>query len=87
MPFSSTSAPISIARNAAPVSVVKKGFPVPAAKITIRPFSRWRIARRRMCGSATCLISIAESSRVSAPHFSSASWSASALITPPSMPM
>ena len=30
------------------VSVVKNGSPVPPAKITTRPFSRWRIARRRM---------------------------------------
>jgi hypothetical protein len=42
------SAWISSARRAAAVSVVKNGLPVPAAKITIRPFSRWRIARRRM---------------------------------------
>ena len=47
------SAPISSARSAAAVSVVKNGLPVPAAKITTRPFSRWRIARRRMYGSAT----------------------------------
>ena len=43
-----TSARISRARSAAAVSVVKNGLPVPAAKITIRPFSRWRMARRRM---------------------------------------
>ena len=36
------------ARRAAAVSVVKKGLPVPAAKITTRPFSRWRTARRRI---------------------------------------
>ena len=42
------SAPISSARSAAAVSVVKNGLPVPAAKMTIRPFSRCRIARRRM---------------------------------------
>ena len=42
------SAWISSARRAAAVSVEKNGLPVPAAKITIRPFSRWRIARRRM---------------------------------------
>ena len=29
-------------------SVLKYGFPVPAAKMTTRPFSRWRTARRRM---------------------------------------
>lgn len=48
------SAPISAARSAAAVSVVKKGLPVPAPKITTRPCSRWRIARRRMYGSAIC---------------------------------
>ena len=37
-----------MARSAAAVSVVKYGLPVPAAKITTRPFSRWRMARRRM---------------------------------------
>ena len=42
------SAWISSARSAAAVSVVKNGLPVPAAKITTRAFSRWRIARRRM---------------------------------------
>ena len=42
------SAWISSARRAAAVSVVKNGLPVPAAKITTRAFSRWRIARRRM---------------------------------------
>src|SRR3954470_339114 len=42
------SAWISRARRAAAVSVVKNGLPVPAAKMTMRPFSRWRIARRRM---------------------------------------
>ena len=34
--------------SAIDVSEVKNGLPVPAAKITTRPFSRWRIARRRM---------------------------------------
>jgi hypothetical protein len=42
------SAPISHARRAAAVSVVKNGFPVPPAKMTTRPFSMWRMARRRM---------------------------------------
>ena len=42
------SAWISSARRAAAVSVVKNGLPVPAAKMTTRPFSRWRIALRRM---------------------------------------
>jgi hypothetical protein len=46
--LTSTSQAISEARRAAAVSVVKKGLPVPAAKITTRPFSMWRIARRRM---------------------------------------
>jgi hypothetical protein len=46
--LSRASAPISTARRAAVVSVVKKGLPVPAAKITTRPFSRWRIALSRM---------------------------------------
>ena len=35
------------------MSVVKNGLPVPAAKTTMRFFSRWRMARRRMYGSAT----------------------------------
>ena len=82
-----TSAPISTARSAPAVSVVKNGFPVPAAKITMRPFSRCRIARRRMYGSATARISMAESTRVCSPAFSSASWSASALMIVASMPM
>ena len=55
---------ISRARSAAAVSELKNGLPVPAAKITIRPFSRWRIARRRMYGSATSEIVIADSTRV-----------------------
>ena len=54
------SAPISSARSAAAVSVVKNGLPVPAAKITTRPFSRWRMARRRMYGSATSDTAIAD---------------------------
>ena len=48
VPFNNASASISAARNAAAVSVVKNGLPVPAAKMTTRPFSRWRMARRRM---------------------------------------
>src|SRR5436309_3193099 len=40
-----TSASISTARRAAVVSVVKYGLPVPAARITTRPFSRWRTGR------------------------------------------
>ena len=77
----------SAARSAAAVSVVKNGLPVPAAKITIRPFSRWRMARRRMYGSATSEIVIADCTRVATPSFSSASWSASAFSTVASMPM
>ena len=50
------------------------------------PFSRCRIARRRMYGSATSETSSAESTRVSAPGRSSASWSASALRTVASIP-
>ena len=59
-----TSALISIARSAAAVSVLKYGLPVPPPKTTTRPFSRWRMARRRMNGSATARISIAVTTRV-----------------------
>ena len=75
------SAPISSARSAAAVSVVKNGLPVPAAKITMRCFSRCRIARRRMYGSATSGMPSADWMRVSAPRCSSTSWSVSALRT------
>src|SRR2546430_692291 len=68
-----TSAPISTARSAAAVSVVKYGLPVPAARMTTRPFSRWRSARRRMYGSATSFIPIALMTRVWTPARSSAS--------------
>src|ERR671934_80970 len=68
------SAPISSARSAAAVSVVKNGLPVPAAKMTIRSFSRCRIARRRMYGSAISAISIADWARVAAPRRPTASW-------------
>src|SRR5262245_39835144 len=51
--FRITSALISIARSAAAVSVLKYGLPVPAPNTTTRPFSRWRLARRRVNGSAT----------------------------------
>ena len=81
------SAWISSARSAAAVSVVKNGLPVPAAKITTRAFSRWRIARRRMYGSATSEIVIALCTRVCTPRRSSASCSVSALSTVASMPM
>ena len=83
--FMITLARISIARRAAAVSVVKYGLPVPAAKITARPFSRCRIARRRMNGSATARISIADITRVTTPFCSSASCRARALITVASM--
>src|SRR3990167_2022199 len=76
--FMIASAPISTARSAPAVSVVKNGLPVPAAKITTRPFSRCRMARRRMYGSATARISIAESSRVCRSAFSRASRSGGA---------
>jgi hypothetical protein len=78
---------ISIARSAPAVSVEKYGFPVPAAKITTRSFSKCRTARRRINGSETSFISMALSTRVNTPSFSSASCSASALITVASMPM
>src|SRR5437899_637775 len=61
--FRITSALISIARSAAAVSVLKYGLPVPAPNTTTRPFSRWRIARRRMNGSATARISMAVTTR------------------------
>src|SRR6185437_3637111 len=50
LPMRIACAPISSARSAAAVSVVKNGLPVPAAKMTTRFFSRWRIARRRIYG-------------------------------------
>ena len=53
------SAPSSSARSAAAESVLKYGLPVPAAQMTTRPFSRCRMARRRMYGSHTALISMA----------------------------
>ena len=71
----------------AAVSVVTNGLPVPPAKITTRPFSRCRIARRRMKFSHTRSTATALSTRVSTPIPSSVSWIASALITVPSMPM
>src|ERR1700693_4795989 len=55
--------------------------------MTARPFSRWRIARRRMYGSATWCICIAVMTRVGTPVFSSASCRAMALMTVASMPM
>ena len=48
-PFAGTFGDVELmARRLAAVSVEKNGVPVPAAKITTRPFSRWRTARRRM---------------------------------------
>lgn len=47
------------ALKAAAVSVVKSGFPIAAPippKMTTLPFSRWRIARRLMYGSAASCI-------------------------------
>ena len=77
----------SLARRAAAESVVKNGLPVPAAQMTMRFFSRWRMARRRMNGSATSGMVIAEVTRVLTPRRSSASCSARALITVASIPM
>ncbi len=87
MPLSSASQCISAARNAAAVSVVKNGLPVPAPKITTRPFSMCRSARRRIYGSHTDDIGIADCTRVATPSFSSAFCIASAFITVASMPM
>ena len=65
----------------------KNGTPRPAAKITTRPFSRWRRARSGMNGSASWAIEIAVCTRVVTWIFSSASCRASAFITVASMPM
>ena len=75
------------ARKAAAVSVEKNGFPVPAAKITRRPFSRCRMARRRIYGSATARISMADITRVKTPIRSRASIKTMEFITVPSMPI
>jgi len=80
------SAPTSTARKAAVVSVLMYGLPVPDANIITRPFSKWRMARRRMYGSATALISMAVWARVAIFRCSSASWSASELMTVASIP-
>uniref|UniRef100_A0A0A8YCR7 Uncharacterized protein n=1 Tax=Arundo donax TaxID=35708 RepID=A0A0A8YCR7_ARUDO len=74
IPLRTTSALISEALKAAAVSVVKSGFPIPTPippKITTLPFSRWRMARRLMYGSATSCIINAVWTRVSTPIFSS----------------
>ena len=76
-----------MARSAAAVSVVKYGLPVPPAMITTRPFSRWRMARRRMYGSATSFISMAVWTRVATPMRSRESRRARAFITVAIMPM
>src|SRR4030042_4393154 len=76
-----TSAPISRALWAAAVSVVKKGQPMPAEKMMIRRFSRWRMTRRRMNGSATDLISIDETWRGGGPGFSRGGCGATPLTT------
>src|SRR5690242_15646009 len=86
LPIRMPCAPISSARRAAAVSVVKNGLPVPAAKITTRPFSRWRIARRRMYGSATWDTLIADCTRVCTPSCSSASEIVSAFRSVASIP-
>src|SRR5262245_12957794 len=87
VPLRMASASISAARSAAAVSVVKKGLPVPPARITTRPFSRWRMALRRMYGSATLGISSAVMTRVGWPMRSSASCSARPFITVAIMPI
>ena len=65
--MSSASASISRARWAAVVSVEKYGMPIPAPKMTTRPFSRWRMARSGMYGSATWPMVMAVWTRVSMP--------------------
>lgn len=89
-PLRTTSALISEALSAAAVSVVKSGFPIPAPippKITTLPFSRWRMARRLMYGSATSCIISAVWTRVSTPIFSSEAWSNTAFITAAIIPI
>ena len=73
--------------NAAAVSVVTNGLPVPAARMMMRFFSRCRRPRRRMYGSATPSMRMADMSRVEQPSDSRASCSASPLMTVASMPM
>ena len=69
------------------MSVVKNGLPVPAAKITTLPFSMCRSARRRMKGSQSEAMGIADWTRVGTLAFSSAFCIARALMTVASMPM
>src|SRR6478735_1560344 len=58
---------ISRARWALTVSVEKNGMPAPAPKMTTRCFSRWRMARRGMYGSATCCLAMPETTAGSRP--------------------
>ena len=60
---------------------------MPPAKITMRPFSKCRNARRCTNGSATLGISMAVCSRVSSPIRSKAFCSARPLMIVASMPM
>ena len=69
VPLRMTSAFISIARSAAAVSVVKYGVAGAGGEDDDAPFSRWRMARRRMNGSATARISMAVATRVGTPLF------------------
>ena len=85
--MSSRSQWVSSARCALTVSVEKKGIPAPAPKITTRPFSRCRMARSGIYGSATWPIVIAVWTRVGTPTCSRKSCSARQFITVPSMPM
>jgi hypothetical protein len=87
VPLSKASQLSSAARSAAAVSVVKKGLPVPPAQITTLPFSMWRIARRRMYGSHTAAMGIADRTRVCSPSRSSTLCTARALMTVASMPI
>ena len=66
--------------------VEKNGLPVPAAKITTLPQSSCCSAFRRMNGSATFFISIADWTRQATPWCSSAPSIARAFITVASMP-
>ena len=55
--------------------------------ISMLPFSRWRSARRRITGSHTLSISIADCTRVCTPNCSSAFCMASAFMTVASIPI
>jgi hypothetical protein len=67
--------------------VLKYGLPVPAAKMTTRPFSRCRIARRLMYGSQTSDMVMALWTRVCWPWRSRLACSARPLMTVASIPM